>query len=63
MKTILSISLIGILFFSTSSVLAIPIVIILNPPRTCTYTPGYNPPQVAYPDVPTDADTLPPYFD
>ncbi|KTD73893.1 hypothetical protein [Legionella tucsonensis] len=22
-----------------------------------TYAPGYNPPQVAYPDVPTDANT------
>ncbi|AWN73347.1 hypothetical protein LEAN103870_09765 [Legionella anisa] len=26
-------------------------------PMHYTYAPGYNPPQVAYPDVPTDADT------
>ncbi|WP_454780271.1 hypothetical protein [Legionella sp. WA2022007384] len=28
-----------------------------NQPIQYTYAPGYNPPQVAYPDVPVDADT------
>ena len=56
-KTALSIGFLGTILALTSCAPTAYVIGTSNPPINYTYAPGYNPPQVAYPDVPTDANT------
>ncbi|QMT59334.1 hypothetical protein [Legionella sp. PC997] len=51
------VSLLGIAFILTGCAPTAYVVGTTYQPIHYTYAPGYNPPQVAYPDVPVDADT------
>lgn len=57
-KMIFSCGLLGIML--SSLVGCVPTATVIGTsyvPIHYTYAPGYNPPQVVYPDVPTDTDT------
>ncbi|KTD13648.1 hypothetical protein Lgra_0783 [Legionella gratiana] len=56
-KMIISCSLFVIIPPLTSCVSTATVVGTSYVPIHYTYAPGYNPPQVLYPDVPTDIDT------
>lgn len=56
-KTIFSLGLLGIILLLTSCIPTAVVVGTSYEPIHYTYAPGFNPPQVAYPDVPTDIGT------
>ncbi|PWY54540.1 hypothetical protein DGG96_11580 [Legionella qingyii] len=56
-KVTCTVSLLGMMFILIGCAPTAYVVGTTNQPIQYTYAPGYNPPQVAYPDVPVDANT------
>lgn len=57
LKATCSIGLLGTILILTGCAPTASVVGTNYQPINYTYAPGYNPPQVAYPDVPVDANT------